>query len=432
MPLGPGRLTNARLMSELTSSVDDRYLTDDHRMLRSMVREFAEKEIAPVAGAFDKEGLFPWPNVAKMAELGLFGVPWPEEYGGVGMDVLASALVSEELSKFCPSHSITVGATISLAASPIYYFGTEEQKQKYLTKLSKGEVLGAFGLTEPEAGSDAQGTQTRAEQKGDFWVLNGSKIFITNGGVGEIFVVTAVTGQRSNGGKEISSFILTKPTRDMEEAKAVGIGHAEDLEYTPGFSHGNKEDKLGWRASDTTELVFEDAEVPNENMLGERGKGFKNFMQTLDGGRVGMAAHLLGIAEGALDYTLKYTGERVQFGSRICDFQGVRFEFADWWTRIEAGKHLTYHAAMLRQAGKPHSKEAAMAKLYCSELAAWATTKAVQFHGAYGYTTEYPVERLMRDAKIGEIGEGTSEIQRTVIARHLLGPEKPPEKKGAE
>ncbi len=410
-------------MIELSSSVDDRYLTDEHRMLRGMVREFAENEVMPIAREIDREGRFPWDNVAKMAELGLFGVPWPEKYGGVGMDTLASSIVSEEMAKFCPSHSITVGATITLAASPIYEFGNEEQKQRYLTKLARGEVMGAFGLTEPEAGSDAQGTQTRAEHKGDHWVLNGSKIFITNGGVGEIFVATAVTGELPGGRKEISSFILTKPTRDLEEAQRVGVGHAEDLEYTPGFRHGKKEDKLGWRASDTTELVFEDAIVPNGNMLGQRGAGFKNFMRTLDGGRISMAAHLLGIAEGALEFTLEYTQERVQFNTRICDFQGVRFDFADWWTRIEAGKHLTYHAAMLRQAGKPHSKEAAMAKLYCSELAAWATTKAVQFHGGYGYTSDYPVERLMRDSKIGEIGEGTSEIQRTVIARHLLGPE---------
>ncbi|UCC48845.1 MAG: acyl-CoA dehydrogenase family protein [Gemmatimonadota bacterium] len=418
-------------MIELTSSVDDRYLTDEHRMLRAMVREFAENEIVPIAQEIDEQARFPWENVAKMAELGLFGVPWPEEYGGAGMDTLASTLVSEELAKFCPSHSITVGANITLAASPIYEFGTEEQKQKYLTKLARGEVLGAFGLTEPDAGSDAQGTKTRAEEKDDHWVLNGSKIFITNGGVGEIFVVTAVTGELPDGSKEISSFILTKPTRDLEEAKAVGVGHAGDLDYTPGFRHGKKEDKLGWRASDTTELVFEDSVVPMENMLGQRGHGFKNFMRTLDGGRVSMAAHLLGIAEGALEQTIKFTRERMQFNTRICDFQAIRFELADWWTRIEAAKHLVYHAAMLRQAGELHSKEAAMAKLYCSELAAWATTKAVQFHGAYGYTTEYPVERLMRDAKIGEIGEGTSEIQRIVIARHLLGPEQSPVEEGA-
>jgi butyryl-CoA dehydrogenase len=234
--------------------------------------------------------------------------------------------------------------------------------------------------------------------------------------------VTAATGDRTDGGKEISSFILTKATCDLEQAKAVGVGHADDLEYTPGFRAGKKEDKLGWRASDTRELVFEDAEVPEANMLGERGHGFRNFMRTLDGGRVGMAAHLLGIAEGSLEQTIAYVRERRQFGTRISDFQGVRFELSDWWMRIEAGKHLTYHAALLRQAGKPHTKEASMAKLFCSELATWATRKAVQFHGGYGYTTEYPVERLMRDAKIGEIGEGTSEIQRMVIARELLGP----------
>lgn len=410
-------------MNELTSTVDDRYLSDEHRMLRDMVREFAKGEIEPIAGEIDREARFPWDNVAKMAKLGLFGVPWPEEYGGVGMDVLASAIVGEELAKVCPSHSITVGATISLAASPIYEFGTEEQKRKYLTRLARGEVLGAFGLTEPDAGSDAQGTKTRAEKKGDRWIINGTKVFITNGGVGEIFVATAVTGERSNGQKEISSFILSKPTNDLDEAKRVGVGHAEDLDFTPGFKAGKKEDKLGWRASDTSELIFQDAEVPEQNMLGERGQGFRNFMRTLDGGRVGMAAHLLGIAEGALEYTLAYTKERRQFNTRICDFQGIRFDFADWWTKIEAGKHLTYHAAMLRQQGKPHSKEAAMAKLYCSRIANWTTIKAVQFHGGYGYTTEYPVERLMRDAKIGEIGEGTSEIQKIVIARHLLGPE---------
>jgi alkylation response protein AidB-like acyl-CoA dehydrogenase len=419
-------------MIELTSTVDDRYLTDEHRMLQAMVREFAENEIVPIAREIDAQARFPWENVAKMAELGLFGVPWPEEYGGAGMDALGAALVSEELAKFCPSHSITVGATITLAAAPIYDFGTEDQKRKYLTRLARGEVLGAFGLTEPDAGSDAQGTKTRAEEKSDHWVLNGSKIFITNGGVGEIFVVTAVTGDSSGGRKEISSFILTKPTRDLEEAKAVGVGHAADLDYTPGFRHGKKEDKLGWRGSDTSELIFEDAIVPKENMLGQRGHGFKNFMRTLDGGRVSMAAHLLGIAEGALEHTIKFTQERVQFKTRICDFQAIRFELADWWTRIEAAKHLVYHAAMLKQAGQPYSKEAAMAKLFCSELADWATTKAVQFHGGYGYTTEYPVERLMRDARIGGIGEGTSEIQRIVIARHLLGPEQRPVEKRAQ
>ena len=409
-------------MIDLHSTVDDRYLNDDHRMLRNLVREFAENEIVPVAGALDRAAEFPWENVAKMAELGLFGVPWPQEYGGVGMGLLASVVAVEELAKFDASHSITVGAHTSLAASPIFQFGSDEQKRKYLPRLARGEVLGGFGLTEPQAGSDAQGTQTRAEEKGDHWVLNGAKNFITHGGVGEIFVVTAVTGVRPSGRKEISSFILTKETCDLEKAQAVGVGHANDLEYTPGFRSGKKEDKLGWRASDTRELIFEDAIVPKENMLGERGVGFQNFMRTLDGGRIGMAAHLLGITEGALEQTLRYTSERRQFNTRIADFQGVRFEFADWWMRIEAGKHLTYHAAALRQEGQSHSREAATAKLFCSELASWATARAVQFHGGCGYTTEYPVERMMRDAKIGEIGEGTSEIQRTVISRHLLGP----------
>ena len=335
-------------------------------MLRETVREFAANEIAPIAGELDRDAKFPWDSVKKMAELGLFGVPWPEEYGGVGMDVLAAIITVEELAKVCASHSITVGAQISLAASPIHEFGTEEQKKKYLTRLARGEVLGGFGLTEAQAGSDAQGTQTRAVKKSDHWVLNGSKIFITNGGVGEIFVVTAVTGERADGSKEISSFIATKETCDLEVAGELGVGHANDLEYTPGFSSGKKEDKLGWRASDTRELVFEDAIVPEENMLGKKGEGFKNFMRTLDGGRIGMAAHLLGIAEGALLETIEYTGERRQFGTKISDFQAIRFELADWWMRIEAGKHLTYHAAVLRQQGKPHSHEAAMAKLFCS------------------------------------------------------------------
>lgn len=409
-------------MIELTSTVDDRYLTDDHRMLRDMVRDFARREIAPVARERDRTMEFPWENVARMAELGLFGIPWPEEYGGAGMDLLGAVIAVEELAKVDASHSITLGATISLAASPIYEFGTEEQKRQYLSRLARGQVLGGFGLTEPHAGSDAQGTRTRAEEKGDHWVLNGSKIFITNGGVGEIFVVAAITGEKPDGPKEISSFILTKETCDPEKAREVGFGHAEDLEHVPGFRSGKKEDKLGWRASDTRELIFEDAVVPRENMLGERGAGFRNFMRTLDGGRIGMAAHLLGIAEGALEQTIEYTDQRRQFDTKISDFQGIRFELADWWMKIEAARHLTYHAAKLRQAGVPHTKEASMAKLFCSELAMWATTRAVQFHGGYGYTTEYPVERMMRDAKIGEIGEGTSEIQRMVIARELLGP----------
>ncbi|MGH7546196.1 MAG: acyl-CoA dehydrogenase family protein, partial [Gemmatimonadota bacterium] len=312
----------------------------------------------------------------------------------------------------------------SLCAAPIFQFGTDAQRRTYLSRLAAGTVLGGFGLTEPQAGSDAAASRTRAEEKKDHWVLNGSKIFITHGGVGEIFVVTAVTG-KTNGRNDISSFILAKDTCDLEKTKKVGGGHDPDLPKTAGFRAGKKEDKLGWRASDTRELVLEDAIVPKENLLGERGAGFRNFLRTLDSGRIGMAALSLGLAEGALERTIEYTGLRRQFGTRICDFQGIRFELADLALGIETGKHLTYHAVSLKDQGKPFGKEAAMAKLFCSELAMRASIKAVQFHGGYGYTREYPVERMMRDAKIGEIGEGTSEIQRLVIARHLLGePEK--------
>jgi alkylation response protein AidB-like acyl-CoA dehydrogenase len=408
-------------MSGLLFSADERYLTDDHRAIREVVAEFARERIAPVARELDARAEFPWENVARMAELGLFGIPFPPEYGGAGLDTLALVVVVEELAKVDASHSITVGAHTSLCALPIYWFGTEEQKRTYLTRLAAGRVLGGFGLTEPQAGSDASATRTRAIEKSDHWVLNGTKIFITHGGVGEIFVVTAVTGTLPDGRSEISSFIVTKDTCDLEAAARVGVGHDPELPKTPGFRAGKKEDKLGWRASDTRELVLEDAIVPKENLLGRRGEGFKNFLRTLDAGRIGMAAHALGIAEGALEETLRYTSTRRQFGTRICDFQGIRFELADIAMGIEAGKHLTYHAARLKDEGKPFSKEASMAKLFCSELAVRATIKAVQFHGGYGYTTEYPVERMMRDAKIAEIGEGTSEIQRLVIARHLLG-----------
>lgn len=407
-------------MADLTSSVDDRYLQDHHRMIRETVAGFAQEHVAPVARELDARAEFPWENVARMAELGLFGIPWPEEYGGADLDTLALVVALEEMAKVDASHAITFGAHTSLCAAPIFHFGTEEQRRAYLTRLAAGVVLGGFGLTEPQAGSDAAASRTRAVEKGDHWVLNGSKIFITHGGVGEIFVVTAVTGKQS-GRNEISSFILTKDTCDLEKAQEVGVGHDPDLPKTPGFRAGKKEDKLGWRASDTRELILEDAVVPKENLLGARGDGFKNFLRTLDSGRIGMAALSLGLAEGALERTLEYTAIRRQFGARICDFQGVRFELADIALGIEAGKHLTYHAARLKDHGKPYSKEASMAKLFCSELAMRAAIKAVQFHGGYGYTSEYPVERMMRDAKIGEIGEGTSEIQRLVIARHMLG-----------
>jgi len=318
------------------------------------------------------------------------------------------------------SHSITVSAHTTLGTSPIVDFGTEEQKRRYVPLLASGRVLGGFGLTEPGAGSDAGGTATTAVDKGDHYVLNGSKIFITHAGVGEIFVCTArTTPGHSN--KGITSFIVTKETTDKAEAAAVGMGHEPGLHFIMGVSAGKKEDKMGWRASDTRELHFADAVVPKENVLGVVGKGFVQFLKTLDSGRIGVAALSLGLAEGAYEEAVKYTSQRKQFGRYVAGFQGVHFALADLATEIEAGRFLTFHAAWLKQHGKPHKTEAAMAKLYCSELATRATIKAVQLHGAYGYTTEYPVERMMRDAKVGEIGEGTSEVQRLVIARQILG-----------
>lgn len=397
----------------------ERYFDDNHRMIRDMVRDFAENEIAPVALEHDQESRFPWENVRKMAELGLFGIPWPEELGGAGMDYISYIIVIHELAKVDASHAITVSAHTTLGTSPIVAFGTEEQKQRFVPLLASGRVLGGFGLTEPGAGSDASGTQTTAVRADGGWVLNGTKIFITHAGVGEIFVATAVT-DREKGSKGITSFILCKPTTDLQTARELGIGHADELPFIEGVRAGKKEDKMGWRASDTRELVMEDAFVPDELVLGEIGRGFVNFMQTLDSGRIGIAALSLGIAEGAFEQAMRYADERRQFGRRINEFQGIQFMLADMATEIEAARHLVYHAAWLKQQDRPYGKEAAMAKLFASELAMRATTKAVQIHGGYGYTKEYPVERMMRDAKICEIGEGTSEIQRLVIARHLL------------
>ncbi len=397
----------------------DRYFSDDHLMVRDMVREFAESEIAPVAGEYDQTSTFPWENVKKMAELGLLGVPWSEEMGGAGMDYISYMIAIHELAKVDASHAITVSAHTTLGTSPIVAFGTPEQQERFVPLLASGQVLGGFGLTEPGAGSDAGGTQTFAQRADGGWILNGSKIFITHAGVGEVFVATAVT-DREQGTKGITSFILTKPTTDMEIAERLGIGHSDQLEFIDGVRAGKKEDKMGWRASDTRELIIENAFVPDENVLGEPGRGFVNFMRTLDAGRIGIAALSLGIAEGAFEQALSYADQRRQFGKRLHEFQGIQFMLADMATEIEAAKHLVYHAAWLNQQGKPIGKEAAMAKLFASELAMRATTKAVQIHGGYGYTKEYPVERMMRDAKICEIGEGTSEIQRLVIARHLV------------
>ncbi|SOD04225.1 butyryl-CoA dehydrogenase [bacterium JGI 053] len=399
--------------------MEDRYFDDNHRMVREMVREFAQSEIAPVAGALDKSGEFPWENVKKMGELGLFGIPWSEELGGAGMDGIAYMIVINELARVDASHAITVSAHTTLGSSPIVNFGTQDQKERYIPLVASGKVLAGFGLTEPGAGSDAGGTQTMAVKVDGGWVLNGSKIFITHAGVGEVFVVTAQT-DREKGTKGITSFIVTKPTTDLEKAAEVGVGHADSLEYTRGVRAGKKEDKMGWRASDTRELVLEDAFVPDRDVLGEVGMGFVNFMKTLDAGRIGIGALSLGLAEGAYEQARAYALERRQFGQPIADFQGIQFMLADMATEIEAARHLVYHAAWLKEQGKPYTREAAMAKLFASEAAMRITTRAVQVHGGYGYTTDYPVERMMRDAKICEIGEGTSEIQRLVIARNLL------------
>jgi len=395
------------------------YFSEQHLAVRETVRAFARDEVAPVARHYDATAEFPWPTIKRMAELGFLGVPWPEELGGAGLDILSYVTVIHELAKVDASHGLTISAHTTLGTSPIVNFGTKAQKTRYVPLLASGRVMGGFGLTEESAGSDAAGTRTRAVRKGDRYVLNGSKRFITHAGVGEIFVVTAVTDP-TKGTHGITSFILTKHNEELEKAKPHGIGHDDSLPAMPGFTTGRKEDKLGWRASDTRELIMADVEVPAEQRLGEEGEGFVNFMKTLDAGRIGIGALSLGIAEGAFEQALQYATVRKQFGQPIAEFQGVQFQLSDMATEIEAGKHLVYHAAWLAQRGEPYGKAAAMAKLFCSELAMRTTIKAIQVHGGYGYTKEYPVERMMRDAKICEIGEGTSEIQRMVIARHLL------------
>ena len=398
---------------------DSTYFQEHHLATREMVRAFARQEVAPVARQFDDSQEFPWDNVKKMADLGLLGIPWSEELGGAGLDTISFIIAIEELARVCASHSITISAHTTLGTSPIVNFGTDEQRRRFVPRLAAGKVLGGFGLTEPGAGSDAGGTKTTAVKKGDHYILNGTKRFITHAGVGEVFVITAVTDPTA-GTRGISSFIVTKDTCDLDRVKGLGIGHDPELKAMKGFRSGKKEDKLGWRASDTRELILEDVEVPVENLLGKEGNGFENFMKTLDAGRIGIASLSLGLAQGAFDETVRYTTERKQFGKAIAEFQGVHFQLADMATELEAGRHLVYHAAWLSQNGHPYGKEAAIAKLFCSEMAMRATIKAIQLHGGYGYTKDYPVERMMRDAKIGEIGEGTSEIQRMVIARHLL------------
>ena len=374
-------------------------LTREQELVRQMVREFAVNEVKPIAAEIDETERFPMENVKKMAELGMMGIPFPKELGGAGGDVLSYIISVEELSKVCGTTGVILSAHTSLCASLIYENGTPAQKEKYLVPLAKGEKIGAFGLTEPGAGTDAAGQQTTAVLDGDNYILNGSKIFITNGGVADTFIVFAMT-DRSQGTRGISAFIVEK-----------GF---------PGFSIGKKEDKLGIRASSTTELIFENCIVPKENLIGKEGKGFGIAMKTLDGGRIGIAAQALGIAEGAYEETIKYMKERKQFGRPLSAFQGLQWMIAEMETKIEAAKLLVYKAAWLKQNKLPYSVDAAKAKLFAAEVAMDVTTKAVQLHGGYGYTKEYPVERMMRDAKITEIYEGTSEVQKMVIAGAAL------------
>lgn len=396
-----------------------RYLTQDHLNHQKRVADFARDAIVPVARELDATSTFPWQNVRTMGELRLLGIPVPKQYGGMGLDYMSYILTVEELAKYDASHSITVSAHTTLGSGPILEFGNDAQKDRFLPHLATGKVLGGFGLTEPGAGSDAGGTRTRAVREGSGYRINGSKIFITHAGVGEIFTVTAVTDPDA-GAKGITSFVVCKPTVDVERCREVGVGHLDELPFNDGVASGKKEDKMGWRASDTRELLLEDALIPEENRLGEEGLGFINFMKTLDAGRIGIAALSLGLAQGAFDTALRYVTQREQFGRKVFDFQQIQFRLADMATELEAARHLTYHAAWLKDQGQPFSREAAMAKLFASELAMKATLEAIQVMGGAGYTDEYPVERMARDAKICEIGEGTSEVQRLVIARHLL------------
>ncbi len=383
-------------------------LSKEHEMARSLFREFAEKEVKPLAIEVDETEEFPRETVAKMAKAGFMGIPVPKEYGGQGCDVLTYAMCVEELAKVCGTTAVIVSAHTSLCCDPILTYGTEEQKKKYLPDLASGRKIGAFGLTEPGAGTDAQGQQTKAVLDGDEWVINGSKIFITNGKEADVYVIFAITGMVEKRGKmtkEISAFIVEKGT--------------------PGFTFGTKEKKMGIRGSSTYELIFTDCRIPKENMLGQQGKGFGIAMHTLDGGRIGIAAQALGIGEGALVRTVAYVKERKQFGRAIGAFQNTQFQLADMATKAQAAQYMVYRAACTKdQYTKDHKTsynvEAAMAKLYAAEMAMEVTTKAVQLHGGYGYTREYEVERMMRDAKITEIYEGTSEVQRMVISANLL------------
>lgn len=374
-------------------------LNKKQALFQQMIREFAEKEVKPLAAEIDELERFPMETVEKLGKIGVMGIPVPTQYGGAGGDNLMYSIAVEELSRCCATTGVVVSAHTSLCVAPILEHGTEEQKMKYIPKLASGEWIGAFGLTEPNAGTDAAMQQTMAVLDGDHYVLNGTKIFITNANYANVFVVFAMT-DKSKGNKGISAFIVEKDF--------------------PGFSIGKKEKKLGIRGSATAELIFENCIVPKENLLGEEGKGFSIAMKTLDGGRVGIASQALGIAQGAMDETVKYTKERKQFGRSIAQFQNTQFRMAELETKVQASRLLVRSAAFKKDQHVPFSADAAMAKLFAAETAMEVTTKAVQFHGGYGYTRDYPVERMMRDAKITEIYEGTSEVQRMVIAGKLF------------
>ena len=375
-------------------------LTKEQEFVRKMVREFAETEVEPLAADIDQEHRFPEETVEKMAKYGLLGIPFPTQYGGAGGDHISYAITVEELSRVCASTGVICSAHTSLCCWPIFNWGTEEQKQKYLPGLLSGKKLGAFGLTEPNAGTDASGQQTRAEDKGDHWLLNGAKVFITNGGYADVFVVMAMT-DKSKGNHGISAFIVEKSDE--------------------GFSIGKTEDKMGICASSTTELIFQNCVVPKDRILGEIGDGFKVAMSTLDGGRIGIASQALGIAQGALDVTVDYMKARKQFGKSLSKMQALQFMVAELATEIEAARLLIYKAADMKDKHLAYGPAAAMAKYFAAETAMHVTTKCVQLHGGYGYTKDYPVERMMRDAKITEIYEGTTEVQKMVIAASVFG-----------
>jgi butyryl-CoA dehydrogenase len=374
-------------------------LNEEQQLIRNMVREFAENEVRPIAAEIDKNKRFPVETVARLKELDLLGVPFPEKYGGAGADGLSFAVVVEELSRACASTGVIVSTHTALGTHPIFQWGTEEQKMKYMVPLASGEVLGAFCLTEAAAGTDAGAVQTTAVLHGDKYILNGSKIFITNGGQAEFYIVMAMT-DKSKGTKGISAFIVEKSF--------------------PGFRVGQAEEKMGINASETREIIFKDCEVPRDNLLDAEGSGFKVAMNALDFGRIGIGAQALGIAQAALEASVAYSKERQQFGRPIASFQGLQWMIADMATRVQAARHMVYHAAWMKDSGARFSMEAAMAKLHASETAMWTTTKAVQIHGGHGYTKHYPVERYMRDAKITEIYEGTNEVQRMVISGAVL------------